>query len=685
MWTLQHTHTHTAQGRHRGRGRTGRPLVCCALETDSLSVVVAWRNCGMPLGKAPCACAKAALDLKSFQLQLRNKVIRVIDAVLPSASDGDTLVAVLKRALADAEAEDLASKKAEKEAARAAELARAEAAKAEAQAAKAMEDAAKALAKARAKEEAARRRASAIEAKGAAEAAAKEEAMQRAVAKEELKHAERVAKAEAETRKQTMKAEAMAQKQAAKQAVAEAAAERKAAADSAKLEAERIKSEASEIARREQAEAGRASDARASSSAAVVTQQRLERSQNRLAGSLFRRGSHDHAQQTEQTSAFNLLGIAARRHSAAKAIEEDNARLDSQDGAATRSDVVTVSQLAASWEKAWSKGATRSLELAVSTDCMTLYGVELICCGAVNEQNSITVYSLADREILLTFSGHSERVCSLATVASSENADDHYLIVSGSRDKTIRIWSRMSGGCLGVVHGSSDAVLSLSARHGWLLSGEGSSHPGAITKARLWTWGSGALEALDDDEAVVSFNHKSTFEHSGPIWGVALTDQVAVTASDDSTARIWPLQGASSRSLATLQHPAWVCSVSLQRHDGLCATGCGDSVIRLWSLRSTTAYACLCAIKHCDGSSNTYPMRVRWAEHGGSSALVSSGMDDKIRCWSIERDGTANCVTTLSAGTNVRGLSVSTSSLVLASSGGGKSKSVTIWQPHLVA
>ena len=161
-----------------------------------------------------------------------------------------------------------------------------------------------------------------------------------------------------------------------------------------------------------------------------------------------------------------------------------------------------------------------------------------------------------------------------------------------------------------------------------------------------------------------------------------MSASVAVTGSDDSTARVWPLNGSSARSLTTLKHPAWVCSVSLNHNDELCATGCGDSNVRLWSLDAATGYTCLRTIKHCEGSSNTYPMRVRWVDHGdGGASLISTGLDDAVKLWSLHGDGKDDCVATLPHGENLRGLAVADGGLFLASSGGSKSKSVVVWRP----
>ena len=238
------------------------------------------------------------------------------------------------------------------------------------------------------------------------------------------------------------------------------------------------------------------------------------------------------------------------------------------------------------------------------------------------------------------------------------------------------MWSRASGACLHALPGSGDSIFSLAMRGAWLLSGEGSSHQGALAKVRLWVLASDAAGELSGASVKTIFA-----EHGGPIWSVSLGNELGVSASDDSTARVWPLHGVSARSLACLRHPAWVCSVSLAADDAWCATGCGDSRIRLWTLKAAAGavYTCAREISHCHGSSGTYPMRVRWLLGG---ALVSSGLDHTVRVWSLEDDGDAACVASMSHGDNLRGLAVSQSlGFVASAGGGGKAKSVVVWHP----
>ena len=664
--------------------------------------------------KAACACAKAALDLNKYQLILRHECIQALDVVLPSAVDGNDLVWALARALADAEKAAAARREAERAREKSERDVQKAVEQAEKEAAKALTEAAKAVAKARAKEEAQQKKQSAEEAARAATEA-------KHVAREEAREAERHAKAEVS-----------AQKQAAKEMRESEAAERKAAAERVKAEAERIKAEASEIALREreqmEAEARAAREeacerdreaemervaaekeraaaektatenetsprAEGWSTATSISQQRLERAHSRLSNFMPRSSSTTADDVGEEgggasrpvrtlrpardppssdSSAFKMMSLGGRKLSAVKALENEQKKVgdDVDDAAVIRLQIGDFG--AGDSAHAWRGGGARSLQFDVTSDCIAVHGEdEIICsvCGGL-----VCVYSLAKEEVVSSLSGHTDRVICVTTLERDEINGDDYIIASGSRDRTIRLWSRASGACLKVLKGSGESVYSLAMHGHAILSGEPSSHQGAIAKARLWS------VAYNEDGRVSSATVKTVFEHGGPVWSVALSASVAITASDDGTARLWPLNGASTRSLATLKHPAWVCSVSLCAEDALCATGCGDSKIRLWSVAAglPTSYTCLATFDHCAGSSGTYPMRVRWLAGG---ALVSSGLDGVVRVWTLSSSGEATSVANLPHEDNVRGLAVSPSLGFIASSGGGKAKAVVVWRP----
>ena len=669
--------------------------------------------------------AEAAAAARHEEEQMREKAERARQRAVEKAEkealkaaelaekEAARAVAEAAKAMAKAKAKEEARQRqqtAEEEARVAAEAARAaaEAKSAAREEAKQAERQAKAEASAQkqvAREAAA---ADAAERKAAADRAKAEAEMVKLYSSDIARRDREAREAEARERKAAAEVEKAEKKAAAEADKAERAAERE-RADAAER-AER----ATERERASKAEASSSPRAEDRSTAGSISQQRLERAHSRLSSFMPQRNSSTAAEDSEEGGggsgarlrslslagaapkaesgrAFKIsLGMGGRKTAAAaQALANDLKAEEDEEVEAVPAVNFGGGQSGGKGgvRATWSRGGKVAVRVDVATDCIAVRGDEVVCAGADGDKCAVCVYSLAAGGVALSLSGHTDRIISVATLgnvsSSADDSDDgdgggEYIIASGSRDRTIRLWSRLRGECLRVLEGSGDSVYSLAMHAGLILSGEPSSHQGAIAKARLWSVG---YVQFDSGVSVTSASVKSTFaEHGGPVWSVALNAEHALTASDDATARVWPVIGASARSVATLKHPAWVCCVSLAADGTLCATGCGDSKIRLWSLHggSPTAYTCLVTVDHCSGSSGTYPMRVRWLPGG---ALVSSGLDDTVRVWALSSTGEATSVAALPHEESVRGLAASASLSFVASSGGSKSKSITVWKP----
>ena len=293
--------------------------------------------------------------------------------------------------------------------------------------------------------------------------------------------------------------------------------------------------------------------------------------------------------------------------------------------------------------------------IGFSGDCLAMdsHGDKLVTVGL--DGVSVEIFSVSRNASVRTLEGHTDLVCCVAVKGD--------LIASAGRDRTIRIWSMRQGTQLAVLEGCEDQVYGLQMRGGLLVSGEGSAKRG---RARLWQ--------LRTREPIAVFP-----EHGGPVWSVAISanqqqhfgrPDVAVSASFDATARVWPLNvpGVAS-SLATLEHPTWVFSVSTEGE--LCATGCGDKLVRLWSLAN---YECLRTLMHDTAGWVATPVFcVRF--YGG--VLASGGEDKTVKLWSVANDG--ECVVTLTHGATVRGIAISPKGFV--ASVGGNAKKLVIWRP----
>ena len=212
-----------------------------------------------------------------------------------------------------------------------------------------------------------------------------------------------------------------------------------------------------------------------------------------------------------------------------------------------------------------------------------------------------------------------------------------------------------------MLRGCEDLVHGLAIQGDLLLSGEGGGNKKGSSggKARLWS-----LSSLEC-KAVYA-------EHSASVLGVALGQSVVISASYDTTARVWrsnPSNEGEMGSLWTMRHPAAVQSVSVDSGLGIAATCCGDGRACIWSLAKRT---CLIKLEH---SSIGLPLSCVRLLHG---VLVSGG-DETIKVWCLKgrsANGDPECIATFSHGANVKGVGISKNGFV-ASAGGNI---LAVWQ-----
>ena len=184
------------------------------------------------------------------------------------------------------------------------------------------------------------------------------------------------------------------------------------------------------------------------------------------------------------------------------------------------------------------------------------------------------------------------------------------------------------------------------------------------------------------------------------IWSVALDSQkgLVLSAGHDGFCKVWPCDpnagkaersaegGVRLASRATLKHPKWVTSVSV---DGtIAATGCADTKVRLWSLET---FACMHTLEHGGGAKLTGISWISTALIGGG--LISGGQEDGlVKVWSLSpaelESKSGGCIATLAHGQSVRGVAASLQLGFIVSaggySGGPKAQSgacIVVWWP----
>lgn len=112
-----------------------------------------------------------------------------------------------------------------------------------------------------------------------------------------------------------------------------------------------------------------------------------------------------------------------------------------------------------------------------------------------------------------------------------------------------------------------------------------------------------------------------------------------------------------------------VFSVSV---DGeLAATGCGDRIVRLWSLSS---FACVRSLEHHASGFTNYPV---FSVKLSGGVLVSGSEDKSVRVWTLAGGG--ECVATLTHGATVKGVAISKKGGFVAST--GPKSGLVVWRP----
>jgi WD40 repeat protein/serine/threonine protein kinase len=164
---------------------------------------------------------------------------------------------------------------------------------------------------------------------------------------------------------------------------------------------------------------------------------------------------------------------------------------------------------------------------------------------------------------LRTFEGHAGHVNAAALSADGVRA------LSGSEDRTMRLWEVASGHCLRTFAGHSNTVLSVSLSADGRLALSGC----ADRSVRLWDVETGrCLRTFAGHEDSVFCVRAST------------DGRRALSGSWDQTLRLWDLS--TGECLRVLKHAAPVVSVCLTADGRFALSGCYERGAHLWDLRT---------------------------------------------------------------------------------------------------
>ena len=246
---------------------------------------------------------------------------------------------------------------------------------------------------------------------------------------------------------------------------------------------------------------------------------------------------------------------------------------------------------------------------------------------------------------LATLKGHSGEVRSVAF------SPDSLLLVSASRDATIKLWETPSRRGLATLRGHSSYVFYVA------FSPDGS-----------------LLASTSDDQTIKLWEMPGGRElatltgHSDDVFSAAFSPNgsLLASASGDKTIKLWEIPG--GQELATLTgHSAYVNSVAFSPDGLLLASASGDKTIKLWKMPDGHELASL----------TTHSKPVYSVTFSPDGSLLASASDDQdIKLWEIP--GGQELATLIGHRDYVYSVAFSPDSLLLASASGDKT--IKLWE-----
>ena len=247
-----------------------------------------------------------------------------------------------------------------------------------------------------------------------------------------------------------------------------------------------------------------------------------------------------------------------------------------------------------------------------------------------------------------TLPGHDHSISSVRFIPSGAAGSplSGNLLVSASRDKTLRIWDVTTGYCLKTLKGHSDWVRAVtpSIDGRWLLTAGNDQVP------RLWDANSGEVKTtfLGHEHVIecVAFAPGSAYVHLASIAGykkpppTSSSGEFLATGARDKSIKIWDSRGSMIKNL--IGHDNWVRGLVFHPAGKYLLSVSDDKTIRCWDLTQE----CRC-VKTLDDSHGHFVSSIRWAPDvppqpavngetngavNGTTRREDSGGGGKIRC-----------------------------------------------------
>jgi small GTP-binding protein len=222
-----------------------------------------------------------------------------------------------------------------------------------------------------------------------------------------------------------------------------------------------------------------------------------------------------------------------------------------------------------------------------------------------SHDKTVRVWDLESGSCSAVLRGHEKGITGVAVTADGRCA------VSGSVDKTVRVWDLESGSCSAVLEGHESGITGVAVTADGRCAVSGSDDK----TVRVWDLESGSCSAVLEG-------------HSAAInsMAVAADGRRAISGSDDKTVRVWDLESGSCSAVLE-GHSAAVLGVAVTADGRLAVSGSHDKTVRVWDLESGSCSAVL---------EGHYLSIWGVAVTADGRRAVSASDDQTVRVWDLE-------------------------------------------------
>ncbi|GMH31616.1 hypothetical protein Nepgr_033460 [Nepenthes gracilis] len=238
----------------------------------------------------------------------------------------------------------------------------------------------------------------------------------------------------------------------------------------------------------------------------------------------------------------------------------------------------------------------------------------------------VRVYDLSSMSCSYVLAGHTEIILCLDTCTLSNGST---LIATGSKDNSVRFWDSVCRRCVGVGVGHMGAVGAVAfskKRRDFLVSGS------SDRTIKVWSLDGISVDSEDPNnlyaKAVVAAHDKDINSIA-----IAPNDSYVCSGSQDRTACVWKLPDLVL--VVTLKgHKKGIWSVEFSPIDRCVITASGDKTIKMWAIADGSC------LKTFEGHTSSV-LRASFITCG--TQFVSCGADGLVKLWTVK---TNECIGT---------------------------------------